>query len=145
MSALLLIPSNEDELIDNMSYKLANAAPVVTHQADPGEDLMTVGESRPHELPDASYGGQNGSGRMLGWSTGFQSYRSTHQPFMGAILQVPAEQLVVQGTVGSTVRADRLHAGVMDQLTQYVPSQAEYVSSYVGPVGYSAVVTTNGR
>lgn len=145
MSVLVIMPSDEDELIDHMSYQLMAGQPTVDHQARPGEQLMTVGENRPAELPDASLGGQNGTGKVLGWSTGFKSYRSTHQPFMGAVLQVPAEQLVVQGQVGATTRADRLHAGVMDQLTQYLPSQMEYVSSYVGPVNPAAVITSNGR
>lgn len=145
MSALLLVPTDEVAVIDDTRFHTMGMQPGVSHGANPGEQLMTVGEQKPAPLPDASIGGENATGKVYGYSTGFQGYRQTHQPFMGAVLQVPAEQLVVQGNVGASTRADRLHAGVMDQLTQYVPSQAEYVSSYIGPVYAGAMVTTNGK
>lgn len=141
MSALLLVDAGEDELIDETRYHTVGFQPTVTHAANPGDALMTVGEQRPAELPDPSVGGQNASGRVYGYSTGFQGYRATHQPFMGAVLQVPTEPMVVQGQVGASHRADRLHAGVMDQLTQYTPARAEYVSAYVGPVFSSTMIT----
>lgn len=140
MSVLVLMPSDMDEVQDTGRYRLGATGGAQTHQADPGEALMTVGENVPAHLPDASTGGQNGTGQNLGYSTGFVGIRQRLQPFMGAVIQVPREQLPVQGNVGASNRAGRLYAGVMDQLTQYTPSQADYVSSYVGPVPVGTVI-----
>jgi hypothetical protein len=137
---MLVIPTDDAVLIDQYAPRTEITSPRVTQMDTPGQNLMSVGGVKVPELPDPAIGGKNGSGSLNGFSTGFRSIRSKLQPFLGAIILAPAMDNPVQGQVGNSSRATKTYMGVMNQLLQYVPSQAEYASSYVGTVRAQNIV-----
>jgi hypothetical protein len=140
---VIILPANEDAVIDSFRPQVDNVSPFVSQQDDPGNDLQALGGVKVPELPDPAIGGENGSRIRNGFSTGFRSYRNRIAAFTGAMASPPAIENPVQGNVGQNNRAGKLHAGVMNQLVQYVPDQASYVASYVGSV--SPTVIARGK
>lgn len=124
----------EVELIDSYTEKTDYVSPVVTQTDNPDRDLQLVGGVQLAELPSPSVGGQNGSGTLNGYSTGFRPLTARTQPFSGAMAKPPAITNAVIGTVGQSGRAGRLYAGVMDQLSGYNPSETTAAKAYVGKI-----------
>jgi len=129
MSMFLI--DRETKVIDSFAPQIDNTAPRVTQADDPGEDLQSIGGAKLPELPDPAVGGENGSRIRNGYSTGFRSLFARQQPFSGAVASPPAITNAVQGDVGLSNRADRLYAGVMNQMTSYSPVQ-DFALRYVG-------------
>lgn len=130
MSYLMI--DREDEIIDYTRERTDYVSPVVTQADDPGQDLQRVGGVKLSELPDPTVGGVNGSGVRNGYSTGFRPLTARTQPFLGGMAKPPAITNAVIGTVGQSGRAGRLYAGVMDQLTNYSPTELDTAKAYVG-------------
>jgi hypothetical protein len=139
---MIIMRTLEDQLIDSYRPQTDYVSNVTVMADNPGQDSMAVGGVTIPELPSASIGGQNASKNQNGYSAGFKSMRQRIQPFLGAMAKPPAIQNGVQGQVGNTNRAGKLHAGVMNQLVQYTPSQIAYVASYVGNVKPTVIATT---
>lgn len=133
---------NDAALIDQYRPHTDGVQPYRSQGDTPGHDLMGVGGDSPSPLPSPTVGGENGSGYLNGFSTGFRSIAQRFARFTGAMIQPPAIQNPVQGQIGMTNRSASLYAGVMDQLTQYTPDQAAYVSAWVGPVPTRTIVTS---
>jgi len=136
MSVMILV-DRERDLIDSYRPHTANSSPVVKQADDVGEDLQTIGAPNGSNLPTPSVGGLNASSIRNGFSTGIRSLFNRQQPFSGAVQSAPGVTNSVQGEVGSTGRASRLYAGVMDQRTQYVASQ-DFATAYVGALPLAA-------
>lgn len=126
---MIMFPPDEDDVIDGAMHQNMYTSPFISHTDLPGKNLMTVGEFRPHERPDPSVGGVNGGANMNGYSTGIVK---RFRRFTGAYLLGQKVSNPVQGNVGHSARAAQLYQGVMTQLTNYTPNQAEYAASYLG-------------
>lgn len=117
---MAILPTlNEADLIDAYRPRTAFVAPEVTQADNPHRDLQRVGGVSLPELPDPTIGGENGSRIRNGFSTGFAN---RFAKFNGAMAKPPAITNPIQGEVGQSGRADRLYAGVMNQLVQYTPA-----------------------
>lgn len=116
---MLVIPRNEDALIDSMRTRTDSTSPHVTQADDPGQDIQSVGGVKLPELPDPTVGGQNGSKIRNGFSTGFRGIRARIAAFNGQMLTAPAITNPVQGNVGRGNRAASQYVGVLNQLAQY--------------------------
>ena len=142
---MAILPSfNEVGMIDSYAPRTSHSSPLVTHANTAGNNLQSVGGTALSELPDPSIGGVNGVKILNGFSNGFRSMFNRLQAFSGAVLQAPSISNSVQGNVGTTARASKLYAGVMNQLVSYTPSQVAYVPSYIGAVT-PQTVTTSGQ
>jgi len=122
----------EDEVIDSYRPQTDNTSPLVTHSDTPNENRPRSYFAPRKELPDPSIGGEPSSGFLNGFSTGFRSMFNRLQPFNGAVVSAPPTSNNIQGEVGLSSRATRLHAGVMSQLVGYSASQSAYNAAWVG-------------
>lgn len=116
---MLIIPVNEDALIDGMAPRTDAVSPHVTQSDNPNKDLQTMGGASLPELPNPAIGGENGSKIRNGFSTGFRGIRARLAAFNGMMVTAPAITNPVQGNVGRGNRAASQYVGVLNQLAQY--------------------------
>lgn len=130
---MIILRTNEDAVIDEMRPQTDNSSPRVTHQNNPGDNLMSVGGDSPAPLPSPTVGGENGSGIRNGFSNGFRSFASRFAPFRGAMAKLPAVTgNPVQGNVGRGSRESSLYQGVMSQLVSYSADQTKLARQITG-------------
>lgn len=142
---MFLLVDRETAVIDSYTPQIDYQSPVVTQADNPGEHLQRMVPAHTPNLPAADVGGVFGSGLRNGFSTGFRALTNRTQRFTGAVAKPPAITNAVQGEVGMNNRAGKQYAGVMDQLTQYVPTQAGYAAAYVGAINPARVKIEPGN
>lgn len=120
--------------------------PVALHEGSPFDNTQPVIVPVVVAPPDPSYGGQAGTSKPLGWSTGIRSSRAFRQPFDGRTLRVPSMGVhPAEGPVGYSTRSDRLVYAARALQSDGMPDNATVAAEFADPNTAAIAAVTGGN